>query len=745
MPDDASAYNIHNYRSIPPLADYIDRIGADQLNFRRFMVRVWRGNYYNEKVLVTLDAEGSITVNNKEYAPTTDEATAIKAAFRVVSFPSCVGASESALERLYEQLGSKEGVFGFWCQRTSLYVMAQQRIEHENGAKRYMPWTFWSDSVWRQMEPEGKLPFWKPKERISELIMIHEGAKAGAYAHWLCYTEEGKATREKHPWAEELCFYEHWGMIGGALAPHRSDYEELHYRRPVDVVYFCDNDPPGKAALQEVSRNYGRSMKGIKLDGHWPYSWDIADEMPEKLFTRKGRYIGKPLRGFMEPATFATDVVQTGQRGRPTYIIKKEFREEWRHCVRPEVYLHKDWPDQMFSSTEFNNKVKPYSNVDDTARLLRSDGVGKGDVLCYRPHEAPGMSGGEGKRLINTHVGSFIHEEDGDVTPWLEFMEHLIPVESDRTELLKWCATLIAKPEEKMHYGVLLVSEQQGVGKTTLGEKVLTPLLGIENVSNPSENEIVESQFNAWCAHKRLAVINEIYAGHSGKAYNRLKGYATDRDILVNRKFMTPYQIENWLHIMACSNSPRALLLSNDDRRWLIPQVTEKKRSVQYWSDLNDWLLYEGGLEKIKGWAIRFVRAGNYVKTGDAAPVTEAKKDMILESFSPGMVVIHNTLRSLQDSGSDFAISDRALLDKVRATLYENRHNERLERPLAARKVAKQLGLFVGKERIWDGLSLVKIISNQESYTNGAFDVSHSRGDYIKTLTELDARLNINV
>ena len=44
-----------------------------------------------------------------------------------------------------------------------------------------------------------------------------------------------------------------------------------------------------------------------------------------------------------------------------------------------------------------------------------------------------------------------------------------------------------------MSYGVLLVSETQGVGKSTLGEAILTPLVGEWNVSFPNEKQVTDS------------------------------------------------------------------------------------------------------------------------------------------------------------------------------------------------------------------------------------------------------------
>ena len=96
------------------------------------------------------------------------------------------------------------------------------------------------------------------------------------------------------------------------------------------------------------------------------------------------------------------------------------------------------------------------------------------------------------------------------------------------------------------------------------------PLIGDWNVSVPSEKEIVDSSFNSWIAHKRLAIVHEIYAGHSLTAYNRLKSVITDKEVRVNKKFIPEYEIEVAIHVFACSNSLRALKLDDTDRRWLV-------------------------------------------------------------------------------------------------------------------------------------------------------------------------------
>src|SRR6516164_5267593 len=116
--------------------------------------------------------------------------------------------------------------------------------------------------------------------------MVHEGAKAARYIDALINDPAMREEAKKHPWLDDLRMYEHWGMIGGALAPHRTDYSELRKAQPVEVVYVCDNDLAGKAVPKVFSRLYGGKMKAIRFDGRWPESWDMADPIPEKMWNK---------------------------------------------------------------------------------------------------------------------------------------------------------------------------------------------------------------------------------------------------------------------------------------------------------------------------------------------------------------------------------------------------------------------------------------------------------------------------
>lgn len=683
------------------VVDYLSRIGAERLNFRKAMVKTHVGEYYIEKALIKFNEDGSVECDKKEYAPTADEAEKIKEDLTAIVFPKAIHAGSS--DRLWKLVKGRPTLYEFYDLTSHDIIMVQERIDpaFAKGNQKYRPWVMMDDGEWEPAEPDGSLPFWKPKDhQPGRRIMIHEGAKAAEYVDRML-REHGE--KWDHPWARELAGFEHWGMIGGALAPHRSDYDELHKAKPFDVIYACDRDPSGESALVKVSKKYAHSMKGVIFGKKFPEGWDMADEVPKRLFSYAGRYLGPKISELMVPATYATyQIPNPSGKGRPITLLSEEFAREWIHVVTPEVYLHNNWPNRTYTSSEFDNKVRPFSDVNETSKLLKGDNVNKADSLRYIPGDDPGLHT-MSERYVNTYTPSPIDPEPGDATPWIEFMEYLIPDETERHEVLKWCATLVSKPSHRMLYGLLLISEMQGIGKGTLGEKILGPLVGKENTSFPTESQIVDSNYNYWIAHHRFAVIHEIYAGNSSKAYNKMKSIITDKSVDVEKKYQAIYTIENWLHVLACSNSLRALKLDNEDRRWFVPKLTEKLQPEIYWENFLRWLDEEGGLNIIRWWCDEFVKnVNNVIFSRQRAPDSLAKQQMVFEAYSAGQKLVHNLLSSIKieiDKGklppTTFVI-DTDLVNAIRNEIYEGRYNDKLEKPMTVRGVAKGLGWKCG-------------------------------------------------
>jgi hypothetical protein len=650
--------NGDNYRLYPALAGYIDRIAAeleaevDQRSFKRFGLVRREGKYNKDQTVVAFAADGSVTVrdNNDDAAPklmpTKEEAEALKAEFVRRDFPSSVHASEARTRQQRSKLGiSSDSWFEIRSQRDrSEIIMCRQRIDKEDGGKAYTPWTYFSDGHWRNMEPDSDLlPLWKPEKRRSKYgsrLMIHEGEKKARFVDGLVNDIMRRAELKAHPWAAWLVGFEHWGWISGAPNPNRTGWSELLAENPTEIVVVADNDQVGIDAIPRISRALLRPMKVITFKDHgFPPSFDLADDWPRqpKWWDKDGqRYVGPTFDDCLESATWATDKIQPTGKGPPTYRIRPQFAAEWVVVIglAEPLFIHRDQTYQKLSEKAFNVAVKPFSHVENPARYLKSSFSSQVKGITYNPAHPPEVINVTGENQINTFRPPIIKAIDGDVAPFTDFMEHLIPIESDRIEVERWVATFIARPDIRMLYAILLISETQGVGKSTLGY-ILALLAGLWNTSYPSEEAIVGSNYNPWVAHKRLAVVNEIYAGHSWRAYNKLKDEITEPHVDVSEKYLPSYRIDNWLHIFACSNSMHALRVDDDDRRWLIPKVTENLKKKSYWTNLYAWLRVDG-LGIIKWWASDFLKTHNPVEQGEHAPDTMMKRQVIAEGRSDG-------------------------------------------------------------------------------------------------------------
>jgi hypothetical protein len=136
-------------------------------------------------------------------------------------------------------------------------------------------------------------------------------------------------------------------------------------------------------------------------------------------------------------------------------------------------------------------------------------------------------------------------------------------------------------------------------------------------------------------------VIHEIYAGHNRKAYDKTKSIITEEMISVNKKYIGDYDIENYIHIFACSNSINAIHLDDTDRRWMVPKVTTETKPDAYWISFYKWLK-SGGLEIIRWWAEEFLETHAAVMSSSHAPDSSMRREVINESRSEGEMMAYN-------------------------------------------------------------------------------------------------------
>lgn len=660
--------SITSLADIPEIAAYLSRVGAEPRSLRLAVVREQHGKYWRDIARISFNPEvGVVKVygDEKLFAPNADEQKAIAAALPNYRFPQSKRVLHYTLPPQLQSV-DPENIFPFKDRDGQLIMLVVRSERKGSNDKVYKPWTLFDDDEWRSTEPDGKLPLFNLEnlETQHTTVFIHEGPKAARTIHRLIHphTDNEREAYDAHPWIVELAQPDtcHLGWHGGALNPHRTDWSVLKRAGVKRVIIVADNDAPGVQAVPKIASELTEMrVHTVRFDKTFPPSFDMADKLPDSFYdhTNGGRYKGPSFDNLLTPATWATEVIPQGKKEKPIIKLRPEFKDQWMWCRDQDLYVNIDRPSMCFDQKTFDNAVAPFSDVKATSKLLLAEWSCHASRLTYRPDtEARVLNEDAAPVVVNTYRPSRIHSASGNSQPWEDFLEHLIVLPDERHEVKRWCATLIAHPEIRMTYSLLLASERQGVGKTTLGEQVLAPLVGIHNTSFPSERTIVDSQFNSWVAEKRLVVVGEIYSGKSWKAYQNLKSYVSDKHIEVNKKFMPAYTLMNWAHFICSSNSMRALKIEDTDRRWYIPEVTERQWGEGKFGDFRRWLRSGGGLGIILHWAQQF---GDYVAEGVHPPDTARKREMAEESMPEPVKLLVAWCEA--HGGAEMIVSDRAI------------------------------------------------------------------------------------
>lgn len=701
---------ISSLNDILPISVYLKRIGAETRSLRTAVVREMHGAYWKDVAIIRFSENGTIDAP-LDYEPTESESAAIMDACKDVTWPKLKLVKRPVDIPPEIANADAEDLFEFRNENDELVMFQLRKVKR--GEKSYIPYTYWSDGIWRKMEPDGKLPLWGlDKIKDNTTVFIHEGAKAARYVAWMvnAETKAAKDALAACPWGDELSGASHVGWIGGALSPSRTDWSALKRAGVKRAYIVSDNDPAGLSAVPGIAQNLRIVTFHVQFTSDWSPSFDLADAWPAKMFKMiegSRHYIGPSFRSCLNPSTWATDL-KPNKKGKPTPTLRDHFKELWAYVEEADLFVCTEMPEIVRSEQILNKMLGAFSHVSETSRLIVKDYNGRTTRLCYRPDHNGRVIINKNTASINLHIPTTVKPKKGNIKPFLDFMGYMFPNPIECKEMLRWCATLIAHPEVRMEYGVLLVSETQGVGKTTLGSSILAQLVGENNVSWPGENDITNSDFNGWLAHKRLAIVNEIYSGHSWKAYNRLKNYITDKDVAVNQKFQRSYTIENWCHVFACSNSLRALKMEDDDRRWFYPEVTENKWSRDKFVELHAWL-EGGGLSIILNWCRE---QGDWVRVGERAPMTGRKADLIEGSRTEAQKEASDLANAMTNFEGPAAVAmkdvEQWVKQSVKGKVFDSDYD--------LRKAMKESGVVSLKKRMFIDKRLQYVMVNRKLY-----------------------------
>ena len=228
------------------------------------------------------------------------------------------------------------------------------------------------------------------------------------------------------------------------------------------------------------------------------------------------------------------------------------------------------------------------------------------DSTCFRPDLSFGqIVKKDGLDLVNNYIPVDILKVDGDVTPFLDHLDKVLPDGNDSDILMAYMAAVIQYPGVKFQWAPLLQGVE-GNGKT-LFTRCLVYAVGARYSHLPPANEISE-KFNEWLFNKIFIGIEDIYvAEHKTEIIEVLKPMITNSELAMRAMQRSQVMGENRANFILNTNHRDAIKKNKNDRRFAIFYCAQQKASDllrdlmggNYFPDLYEWLNNGIGYAKV--------------------------------------------------------------------------------------------------------------------------------------------------
>ena len=189
---------------------------------------------------------------------------------------------------------------------------------------------------------------------------------------------------------------------------------------------------------------------------------------------------------------------------------------------------------------------------------------------------------------FNLYRGMAVEPAAGDIEPYLDFVREIIANGSEEhfNFLMAWQANIIQEPTNKPGTSIVLRGDQ-GIGKGFFAS-CLGAALGHHYIEVNDPVYLV-GRFTHHLRDKLVIYADE--GSFSGqKATDKLKNMITSEQVLIEQKFRTPYNVDNFMRIIISGNHERLIQAGHDERRYCVFDVSARRKGHwAYWERMFKW------------------------------------------------------------------------------------------------------------------------------------------------------------
>lgn len=300
------------------------------------------------------------------------------------------------------------------------------------------------------------------------------------------------------------------------------------------------------------------------------------------------------------------------------------------YIIQTKTFLHEEdlteLDDQQFARThgmESVSDVNELLSVSHNPYFTRYHGV-----EFYPGHPTVFPKGRH--TMFNMWRPNPIDPEEGSISIFLEHLEHLVPDEFERQQLMNWMAFQVQNLGQKINYAALIQGEE-GIGKSFIGH-AMGAILGEHNISRPTNTELHET-FTGWEKCCSLVIIEEVMAAGRLELMNKLKPKITEPMTRIREMHKPAYDQPNRYNMLLLTNHKNAIVITESDRRYLVIFSPAKPRSAAYNKRLFNWLHDDASKAALLHWALNYPLLEFESKAH--APKTKGRAELLEYSVDP--------------------------------------------------------------------------------------------------------------
>lgn len=198
----------------------------------------------------------------------------------------------------------------------------------------------------------------------------------------------------------------------------------------------------------------------------------------------------------------------------------------------------------------------------------------------------------DGRQYLNIWTGFSLEPTSGDVQPWLNLLEHIVPELNYRRALLWWLAYTLQHPDRKINWQPVILGVS-GAGKDALFRPI-AQILG--RAYKMIGNKEIKGDYDDGLYQTKLLHISEAQglSGSSIEFYKRITATEASNIMDLNIKSKSKVKQINVLNVIVITNNLDAMKFDENERRPLVlraPSVMINTQKLEYF---DNWLDKDG-------------------------------------------------------------------------------------------------------------------------------------------------------